>query len=267
MSLTDTKIPEARTAAHDREQSWSRAAFALTTVGWGANQFAPMVVLYRERLGISASAAEAVFGLYAAGLVPGLLIAGPLSDRVGRPALRGRGAADGPVGLRRRDDRDDLRPGPGREPCEEHLAGVRRRRRGDDRDGRRGDSAVRAADRDRRNRSRRRPTVAAHRGPRPDHRRHARRSGGGPARPAPGPAGGAPPPGRGGGGAWAQRPARLWPPPRPPPRPRTLRSAGRRAQRPGAAAPAAPAPAPPPTRRGAAETPLPHRRRRPGGRT
>ena len=63
---------------------WSRAASALTAVGWGANQFAPMVLLYRERMGVSAAAAEAIFGLYAAGLVPGLLIAGPLSDRVGR---------------------------------------------------------------------------------------------------------------------------------------------------------------------------------------
>ena len=67
-----------------REDAWARAALALTAVGWGANQFAPMVLLYRERMGVSASAAEAIFGLYAAGLVPGLLVAGPLSDRVGR---------------------------------------------------------------------------------------------------------------------------------------------------------------------------------------
>lgn len=72
------------TVPRTRRESWARAALALTAVGWGANQFAPMVLLYRERLGVSASAAEAIFGLYAAGLVPGLLVAGPLSDRVGR---------------------------------------------------------------------------------------------------------------------------------------------------------------------------------------
>ena len=42
---------------------WSRAASALTAVGWGANQFAPMVLLYRERMGVSAAASEAIFGL------------------------------------------------------------------------------------------------------------------------------------------------------------------------------------------------------------
>lgn len=73
-----------RTAPRTGKESWARAALALTAVGWGANQFAPMVLLYRERMGVSASAGEAIFGLYAAGLVPGLLVAGPLSDRVGR---------------------------------------------------------------------------------------------------------------------------------------------------------------------------------------
>ncbi|NUR59020.1 MAG: MFS transporter [Catenulispora sp.] len=74
----------ARSRGDALSHAWSRAGFALTAVGWGANQFAPMVLLYRERMGVSASAAEAIFGLYAAGLVPGLLVAGPLSDRVGR---------------------------------------------------------------------------------------------------------------------------------------------------------------------------------------
>lgn len=72
------------TVPRTRREAWARAALALTAVGWGANQFAPMVLLYRERMGVSASAAEAIFGLYAAGLIPGLLVAGPLSDRIGR---------------------------------------------------------------------------------------------------------------------------------------------------------------------------------------
>jgi MFS family permease len=56
----------------------------MTVVGWGANQFAPLVQLYRQRLDVSPAVAEAIFGLYALGLVPGLLVAGPLSDRIGR---------------------------------------------------------------------------------------------------------------------------------------------------------------------------------------
>ncbi|WP_194906069.1 MFS transporter [Catenulispora rubra] len=84
MSLTDVKNTAMETPSRSPKETWARAALALTAVGWGANQFAPMVLLYREKLGVSASAGEAIFGLYAAGLVPGLLVAGPLSDRVGR---------------------------------------------------------------------------------------------------------------------------------------------------------------------------------------
>ncbi|MEY9926691.1 MFS family permease [Catenulispora sp. GP43] len=84
MSLTDVEKTAVQSPPRTHKETWARAALALTAVGWGANQFAPMVLLYRERLGVSASAAEAIFGLYAAGLVPGLLVAGPLSDRVGR---------------------------------------------------------------------------------------------------------------------------------------------------------------------------------------
>ena len=67
-----------------RREVWPAAGFALTVVGWGANQFAPLVLLYRQRLDMSPAIAEAVFGLYALGLIPGLLVAGPLSDRIGR---------------------------------------------------------------------------------------------------------------------------------------------------------------------------------------
>lgn len=84
MSLTDVTKTAVETTSRPHEAAWARAGVALTAVGWGANQFAPLVLLYRERMGVSASAAEAIFGLYAAGLVPGLLVAGPLSDRVGR---------------------------------------------------------------------------------------------------------------------------------------------------------------------------------------
>jgi MFS family permease len=63
------------------------AAAALLGVGWGANQFAPMLLVYHARLGIGTGTLEAMFGLYALGLIPGLLIGGPLSDRVGRRAV------------------------------------------------------------------------------------------------------------------------------------------------------------------------------------
>jgi len=53
-------------------------------IGWGTNQFTPMLLLYRARLGLSAPVVEAMFALYAIGLVPGLLAGGSLSDRIGR---------------------------------------------------------------------------------------------------------------------------------------------------------------------------------------
>jgi predicted MFS family arabinose efflux permease len=63
---------------------WLGAGLAACMIGWGTNQFTPMLLLYRARLGLSAPVVEAMFALYAVGLVPGLLVGGTLSDRIGR---------------------------------------------------------------------------------------------------------------------------------------------------------------------------------------
>jgi MFS family permease len=52
--------------------------------GWGSNQFTPMLLVYHARLGLSTATLEALFGAYAAGLIPGLLLAGRWSDAHGR---------------------------------------------------------------------------------------------------------------------------------------------------------------------------------------
>lgn len=52
--------------------------------GWGSNQFTPMLLVYHQTLGFSTGTLEAMFGVYAVGLIPGLLIGGPLSDAWGR---------------------------------------------------------------------------------------------------------------------------------------------------------------------------------------
>ncbi|WP_375501352.1 MFS transporter [uncultured Jatrophihabitans sp.] len=67
--------------------AWARVAVAMFAVGWGANQFASLLLSYREHAGVSAGAADALFGSYAIGLIPALLIGGPLSDRYGRRPL------------------------------------------------------------------------------------------------------------------------------------------------------------------------------------
>jgi MFS family permease len=56
-------------------------------VGWGANQFSPMLIVYRHELGLRAGAIAGLFAVYAATLIPGLLVGGPASDRFGRRAV------------------------------------------------------------------------------------------------------------------------------------------------------------------------------------
>jgi MFS family permease len=64
--------------------AWIPIAAVLLATGWGANQFSPMLLVYHQELGLSTGTLEAMFGLYALGLIPGLLLAGPLSDARGR---------------------------------------------------------------------------------------------------------------------------------------------------------------------------------------
>jgi MFS family permease len=56
-------------------------------VGWGANQFSSMLVVYRHALGLGAGSVAGLFAIYAVALIPGLLVGGPLSDRFGRRAV------------------------------------------------------------------------------------------------------------------------------------------------------------------------------------
>jgi predicted MFS family arabinose efflux permease len=64
--------------------AWMRIAFAMFAVGWGANQFSPMLIVYRHELRLTAGAVAGLFLVYALTLIPGLLIGGPASDRFGR---------------------------------------------------------------------------------------------------------------------------------------------------------------------------------------
>jgi Major Facilitator Superfamily len=63
---------------------WKRAVFVLFAVAAGTNVPTPLLLVYQERLDLSPEVLTALFGCYAAGLVPALLMAGPLSDRLGR---------------------------------------------------------------------------------------------------------------------------------------------------------------------------------------
>jgi len=63
---------------------WMPCAAALLGAGWGSNQITPMLLVYSHRLRLGTGTLEAMFGFYALGLIPGLLLAGPLSDARGR---------------------------------------------------------------------------------------------------------------------------------------------------------------------------------------
>src|SRR5882757_3267964 len=65
-------------------RAWWGAGLAVAAVGWGAQQFAPLLLLYQAQLGLSTTVVQATFGVYVFGLIPGLLLGGPVSDRYGR---------------------------------------------------------------------------------------------------------------------------------------------------------------------------------------
>lgn len=71
----DSGVPRAR---------WLPAAAVLFGTGWGAQQTTPLLLVYHRALGLGTGTLEAMFGVYALGLIPGLLLAGPASDAYGR---------------------------------------------------------------------------------------------------------------------------------------------------------------------------------------
>jgi MFS family permease len=84
VDLVDDREHGDMTATRVMPLAWLRAGVAVAAVGWGANQFAPLLLMYRSELGLSGATVQATFGLYAFGLIPGLLLGGPVSDRYGR---------------------------------------------------------------------------------------------------------------------------------------------------------------------------------------
>ncbi|MFD7707245.1 MFS transporter [Streptomyces sp. NPDC059786] len=86
--MSDTRqapLPSALPAsALSRPHAWRTVAAAMFVCGWGGNQFTPLLLMYRRLGGYSALSVDAFLGAYVVGLVPGLLLAGPVSDRRGR---------------------------------------------------------------------------------------------------------------------------------------------------------------------------------------
>ncbi|GAB3492540.1 MFS transporter [Flexivirga lutea] len=66
-----------------RFPGWLRVASAMFVVGWGANQFTPLLLVYRATDHYSQTLVTAMFAAYVLGLVPALLISAELGGRFG----------------------------------------------------------------------------------------------------------------------------------------------------------------------------------------
>ncbi|QGU05783.1 MFS transporter [Corynebacterium comes] len=68
-------------------RAWLRVGLGMATIAFGANLFAPLLPAYRLHAGLSQSQVTFLLAIYVLGLMPALLVGGPLSDTRGRRAL------------------------------------------------------------------------------------------------------------------------------------------------------------------------------------
>ncbi|MEO8851207.1 MAG: MFS transporter [Allobranchiibius sp.] len=68
-------------------QPWLRVCLVLFAVGWGANQFAPLLLVYEAQQHLSEQLTTSMFAAYVLGLMPALLIAARLSGHFGHRAI------------------------------------------------------------------------------------------------------------------------------------------------------------------------------------
>lgn len=85
--MTSTTVAPGPVATRRGSTHWFPVGLALFTVAWGGNQFTPLMVMYRETGGFSLGVVDVLLGAYVLGIVPGMLVGGPLSDRWGRRPL------------------------------------------------------------------------------------------------------------------------------------------------------------------------------------
>ncbi|PPF77520.1 MFS transporter [Subtercola sp. Z020] len=67
-----------------RPRSWLLVAPSLIVLGWGGNQFLPLLQYYRQVEGFSQVQVFILLGTYVIGIVPGFALSGAWSDRYGR---------------------------------------------------------------------------------------------------------------------------------------------------------------------------------------
>lgn len=70
-----------------RRPHWLAAAGVLFAVAWGGNEFTPLLAMYRIHEHMTTQSVNILLGAYVLGIIPALLIGGPLSDLRGRRPL------------------------------------------------------------------------------------------------------------------------------------------------------------------------------------
>src|ERR1700761_396719 len=70
----------------------------LLFTGWVANHFVALMPAISDRQHLSTATLDAIFGIYAVGLLPGLLLGGRASDALGRRAVVLTGSATAAAG-------------------------------------------------------------------------------------------------------------------------------------------------------------------------
>ena len=95
-ALLDTDAAESPTSVHSSIHSpetplstraWYPVAGSMIAVAWGGNEFTPLLVMYRETSNFSQVTVNGLLAAYVVGIIPALLIGGPLSDLLGRRPL------------------------------------------------------------------------------------------------------------------------------------------------------------------------------------
>lgn len=100
MTSSNVRTGHAGVTGARREPTGTRALFVsvlalLLATGWVANHFVGLMPVISDRAHLSTTTLDGIFGIYALGLLPGLLVGGRASDALGRRAvaLAGSGAA------------------------------------------------------------------------------------------------------------------------------------------------------------------------------
>ncbi|WP_216906270.1 MFS transporter [Nocardia noduli] len=81
-TLTDLRSPAVATST----RHWRAVAASMFAIAWGGNEFTPLLVMYKAN-GLAVTTVDLLLFLYVLGIVPALLIGGPMSDRYGRKPL------------------------------------------------------------------------------------------------------------------------------------------------------------------------------------